>query len=112
MFFILKTACKLQRIKKRLNGLKDAQEGGSGTQMEGDCSRQQKSGGFFYPRLFLAKLVWGRRRHTVMLEAGEGWKGTDGAWVAFPDPSDGREGMGGRTESSHGKQNSLTFFAG
>ena len=27
----------------------------------------------------------------MMLEAGEGWKGTDGAWVAFPDPSDGRE---------------------
>ena len=54
MFFILKTACKLQRIKKRLNGLKDAQEGGSGTQMEGDCSRQQKSGGFL-SETFLAK---------------------------------------------------------
>ena len=36
----------------------------------------------------------------MMLEAGEGWKGTDGAWVAFPDPSDGRESgrEGGRED--------------
>ena len=42
----------------------------------------------------------------MMLEAGEGWKGTDGAWVAFPDPSDGREGEvgGGRREWEGGQR--------
>ena len=56
----------------------------------------------------------------MMLEAGEGWKGTDGAWVAFPDPSDGREGEvgGGRREWEGGQRAVMgsktpsPFFAG